>query len=104
MEIREYASRDDKTPFTDWLKKLRDRKACQKIHIQIDRLRLGNAGDYKSLGDGIYELRIHYGPGYRIYYGKEGNKIILLLCGGNKASQRQDVNLAKQYWADYRRR
>ena len=104
MEVREYASRDGKTPFTDWLKKLRDRIACQKIHVQIDRLRLGNTGDYKSLGDGIYELRIHYGPGYRIYYGKEANKIILLLCGGNKASQRQDVNLAKQYWKDYRRR
>ena len=104
MEIREYISREGKAIFTDWWRKLRDRQAREKIHIQIDRLALGNTGDYKSLGNGLYELRIHYGPGYRVYYGKTGKHIILILCGGNKASQRQDVNLAKQYWEDYRRR
>jgi len=104
MEIREYVRWDGKVPFTDWFKKIRDRQAREKIHIQIDRLVLGNTGDHKSLGNGIHELRINYGPGYRVYYGKTGKRIILLLCGGNKASQQQDVNRAKQYWKDYRRR
>ena len=104
MEIREYASRDGKAIFTEWWRKLRDRQARDRIHIQIDRLALGNTGDSKSLGNGIHELRIHYGPGYRAYYGKTGKRIILLLCGGNKASQQQDIKRAKHYWEDYRRR
>jgi putative addiction module killer protein len=102
MEIRIYTNRDGKSPFIDWLKRLRDQKARDTIHNRIDRLRLGNMGDYKALGNGIYEMRIHYSPGYRIYYGKTGKHIILLLCGGNKASQQQDINRAKQYWIDYR--
>ena len=104
MEIREYASRDGKAIFTEWWRKLRDRQARDRIHIQIDRLALGNTSDSKSLGNGIHELRIHYGPGYRVYYGKTGKGIILLLCGGNKASQQQDIKRAKYYWQDYRRR
>ena len=104
MEIRVYVSRDGKKPFVAWIKKLRDQRARDRIHNQIDRLRLGNTGDFKSIGNGIYELRIHYGPGYRIYFGQTGKQIILLLCGGNKASQQQDVNRAKQYWQEYRRR
>ena len=104
MEIRVYVRRDGKKPFVAWIKKLRDQRARDRIHNQIDRLRLGNAGDFKSIGNGIYELRIHYGPGYRIYFGQTGKQIILLLCGGNKASQQQDVNRAKQYWQEYRRR
>jgi len=104
MEVHVYVDSTGKTPFTDWMEKLRDRKARVKIHTRIDRLRLGNAGDYKTLGNGLFELRIHYGPGYRIYFGKAGESLILLLCAGNKATQRQDVNLAKQYWMDYRRR
>lgn len=104
MEVHVYVDSTGKTPFTDWMEKLRDRKARVKIHTRIDRLRLGNAGDYKTLGNGLFELRIHYGPGYRIYFGKAGESLILLLCAGNKTTQRQDVNLAKQYWMDYRRR
>jgi len=104
MEIRVYTTHDGKTPFIDWLQKLRDQRARDRIHNQVDRLRLDNAGNYRSLGNGICELRIHYGPGYRIYYGKTGKHIVLLLCGGNKASQQQDIKRAKQYWHDYRRR
>ncbi len=104
MEILEYVSRDGKIPFSVWWRKLKDRQARNRILIQIDRLELGNTGDCKSLGNGVYERRIHYGPGYRIYYGKTGKQIILLLCGGNKASQQQDVRRAKQYWEDYRSR
>ena len=66
MEIRVYVSRDGKKPFIDWLKKLRDQRARDRIHNQIDRLMLGNTGDFKSAGNGVFELRIHFGPGYRI--------------------------------------
>ena len=103
MEIRVYVSRDGKRPFIDWLKKLRDQRARDRIHNQVDRLRLGNTGDFKPVGNGVFELRIHCGPGYRIYYGRTGGQIILLLCGGDKASQQQDVKRAMQYWNDYRR-
>lgn len=103
MEIREYVSRDGKVPFHDWLKKLRDQRAIEKILIQLDRLALGNTGDCKSLGEGLHELRIHYGPGYRVYFGNTGKYIILLLCGGDKDSQQQDIKRARRYWTDYRR-
>ena len=103
MEIREYVSRDGKKPFIDWLKKIRDQRAIEKILIQVDRLEMGNTGHCRSLGDGLHELRIHYGPGYRVYFGNTGRHIILLLCGGNKASQQRDIKRARQYWKDYRR-
>jgi len=104
MEIREYVSRDGKTVFINWWKKLGDQRAREKIQIQLDRLELGNTGDCKSLGDGLHELRIHYGPGYRVYFGNTGKHIILLLYGGNKASQQRDIKRARKYWRDYRSR
>ena len=103
MEIREYVSCDGKAVFTHWLNKLRDRQARYRIRKRIDRLSLGNAGDSKSVGHGVYELRVHYGPGYRIYYGRLGRQTILLLCGGDKTTQQQDVRRAIDYWNDYRR-
>ena len=104
MEIREYVTDDGKAVFTIWLNKLRDRQARHRIRKRIDRLSLGNTGDSKSVGQGVYELRIHYGPGYRVYYGRLGEQIILLLCGGDKATQRHDVKKAIDYWNDYRSR
>ena len=104
MEIREYVTRDGKVPFNEWLKKLRDQRALEKILTRIDRLETGNTGQCKSLGEGLHELRIHYGPGYRVYFGNVGNCIILLLCGGDKASQQQDIKRARRYWNDCRRR
>jgi len=104
MEIRYYVTRDGKAVFVDWMKKLGDRQARDRIHKRIDRLSLGNTGDTKSVGHGVYELRIHYGPGYRIYYGRSGKQVILLLCGGDKTTQQNDVIRAIKYWKDYRRR
>ena len=104
MEIREYVNRDGKAVFTEWREKLRDRHARKIIMVQTDRLEMGVTGNCKSLGDGLHELRIHYGPGYRIYFGNTGKHIILLLCGGNKGSQQRDIKRARQYWKDYRRR
>jgi len=83
---------------------LRDTKARAAIRVRLDRLRLGNFGDCESVGDGVCELRIHFGPGYRIYPGQEGNILILPLCGGTKKSQTKDIRKAKTYWQDYKRR
>jgi putative addiction module killer protein len=83
---------------------LRDIKAKTKIAQRLNRLNLGNLGDYKSVGGGVYELRIDYGSGYRIYFGQIGTTIILLLCGGDKRTQAKDIEIAQKYWQDYRRR
>jgi putative addiction module killer protein len=104
MEIREYVSRDGKAIFTEWLEGIRDWQARAEIRTRIDRLELGNFGDCKPLGVGIHELRIHYGPGYRVYFGNMGKHIVLLLCGGSKASQQRDIKRAKEFWNDYRSR
>ena len=102
MEIYETAS--GRCPFNIWFENIRERHTRAKILTRLDRLKEGNFGDCKSLGEGIAELRIHYGPGIRIYYSKIGNRIILLLCGGDKSSQNKDVNKAKKYLKEYQYR
>jgi putative addiction module killer protein len=81
--------------FADWLRKLRDQNARARINARIRRLSLGNPGDAKSVGEGVSELRIDYGPGYRVYFSKRGNEIVLLLCGGDKTTQTNDIIKAK---------
>lgn len=100
-QIRFYVARNGKKPFVHWIESIKDVKARYRIKERLDRLRLGNFGDHKFVSEGVYELRLDFGSGYRIYFGKEGNKIILLLCGGNKASQRKDIKKAIVYWKDY---
>jgi putative addiction module killer protein len=78
-----------------WFSRLRDERARSRIDIRILRLAIGNPGDVKSVGGGVSELRIDYGPGYRVYFTQRGNTIILLLCGGDKSSQQQDIAQAK---------
>lgn len=86
-----------KTPeFERWLERLKDLQAELRIRTRIDRLRHGNAGDHKAVGEGVMEMRIHYGPGYRVYYTQRGLEWILLLAAGDKASQDQDISLALQ--------
>ena len=82
---------------------LKDERAEARILVQLDRLRIGLPGDWKSLGAGLCELRIHEGKGYRVYFGREGKAIVLLLCGGDKPTQRRDIDLARAYWRAYRR-
>jgi putative addiction module killer protein len=103
-EVREYLTGEGRSPFAEWLDGLRDRYARARIETRLARVRLGNLGDYAAVGDGVYELRVFYGPGYRIYFGLESNTVVLLLCGGTKSSQRRDIATAKAYWNDYRRR
>ena len=80
--------------FAKWLSKLDDRQARARIQVRIDRLVLGNAGDMKPVGDGVSELRVDYGPGYRIYFARRGRIILVLLCGGTKKTQQADVRRA----------
>ena len=102
--IEEYVTRDGKNPFREWLHGLRDIRARAKIRVRLARVRLGNFGDIRSVGGGISELRIPFGPGYRVYLGRTGTTVVLLLCGGDKSTQGRDVENAKKYWLDYHRR
>ena len=79
-----------------WLTGLRDQKAIARIQIRIDRLALGNPGDVRPVGSGISEMRIDYGPGYRIYFSQRGSEIVILLCGGDKTTQKSDIENAKR--------
>ena len=104
IEIELYETANGKRPFEIWIKNIKEIHTRAKILTRLDRLKLGNFGDCKTLQEGVCELRIHYGPGIRIYYGKIGNKVILLLCGGDKGSQERDVDKAKEYLKDYQSR
>lgn len=101
--INEYVTPDNKAPYSSWLGTLKDKIGKARIISQVDRMELGIFGDSKSVGEGVSELRIHYGPGYRVYYAQEGKNIYLLLCGGDKSSQDKDIKLAKQYWNNYKK-
>ena len=80
--------------FSSWLTDLRDKKAKAKILVRIDRLEMGNPGDVAPVGGGISEMKIHYGPGYRVYYRSRGQALVILLCGGDKSSQAADIRTA----------
>ena len=101
MEIRKYRDSRGRIPFDQWFEGLRDRRAKARIQIRVDRLAIGLEGDSKSVGGGIRELRIPEGKGYRVYYGRDGETVVLLLCGGDKSTQTRDIENAKQYWRDY---
>lgn len=88
--------------FDRWLTGLKDRHARARIEVRIRRLSLGNAGDVKPIGEGLSELRIDYGPGYRVYFMRRGPMIVVLLCGGDKGSQDRDIALAKNIAAQWK--
>lgn len=102
--LREYVTPEGKNPFRTWLHALRDVGARAKIRVRLNRVRLGNFGDAKAIGGGVSELRIPHGPGYRVYFARAGSTVVLLLCGGDKSSQKRDIEMAKDYWLDYQRR
>src|SRR5690348_5803785 len=101
VEIRRYTSELGRDIFGDWLSRIKDSRTQAKILARIDRLSFGNFGDSKSLGGGLFELRIDWGPGYRVYFAQIGRACILLLCGGDKSSQSADIRLAREYLRDF---
>lgn len=101
--LRIFRSKNGLLPFSDWFFSLVDLRARQKIASRLARVRAGNLGNLKSVGDGIQELKIDYGPGFRIYIGQLDSEIIILLCGGDKGSQNADIKKAKVYWKEYKK-
>ena len=104
IEIRRYQRVDGAVPLTDWLADLRDARARAKLEIRFRRVSLGIFGDIKPVGEGVLELREDIGPGYRVYVGRHGAALVILLCGGDKRSQDADIQRAKEYWLDWKRR
>lgn len=90
-------------PFVEWMISLDD-KAQTIVESRLNRIRLGNMGDVKTIGGGVHEFRIDYGPGYRIYFGNAGGKAILLLVGGGKSGQQKDIRKAMEYWREFKER
>lgn len=104
IELLEYVTENGQNPFREWLEGLRDQQARARIRVRLNRIRLGNFGDSKGVGSGVSELRISHGPGYRVYFGRKGNAVVILLYGGDKRTQSRDIALAQEYWNDYLRR
>ncbi|MDF0553027.1 type II toxin-antitoxin system RelE/ParE family toxin [Kamptonema sp. UHCC 0994] len=103
-EIQTYETNEGRIPFEEWLDSLRDREGKAKIKGRLQRIALANLGDCKLVGENVVELRIDYGPGYRVYFGEIGSTVVLLLCGGDKSTQDRDIRKAKEYWIEFRSR
>jgi putative addiction module killer protein len=104
LELRYYQTRDGKRPFMRWLEDLRDMQARTRITARLARIAVGGVGDAKPVGEGVMELKIDWGPGYRVYFARVGKVIALLLCGGDKRTQQKDIDRAKEYFEDYKAR
>ena len=102
--IYRYQTESGREPVTIWLERLRDKTASAAIRVRLRRLEAGNFGDCKSVGEGVAELRIDVGAGYRAYYARHGREVVILLCGGDKRTQNSDIQTAKKYWAEFKRR
>jgi len=100
LSVREYLTDRGVSPFREWLTGLAV-TARARIQARVLRFETGNLGDHRSVGEGVWEARCDFGPGYRIYFGKAGSALILLLLGGDKSTQRADIRRARNYWADY---
>ncbi len=101
--IREYLLPNGRSPYARWFDGL-DARAAAKVLVSLTRLELGNHSNAKSLGSGLFELKIDFGPGYRVYFGKDGDRLIILLGGGTKKRQSDDIKTAKVIWQDYKER
>ena len=104
FEVFRYQAENGVEPLTEWLLSMRDKQVQAKIRVRIKRLEAGNFGDSYPVGEGVSELREHLGAGYRVYFGRHGQRVVILLCGGSKKSQPADIKTAKAYWADWKRR
>jgi putative addiction module killer protein len=104
IELLEYITEKGRSPFSSWLLNLKDKSDRARIRVRLNRISLVNFGDCKSVGKGVSELRTTFGPGYRVYFGRVGTTVVILLGGGTKKSQPKDIEAAQNYWADYKRR
>ncbi len=102
-ELRYYCAQDGKSPFEDWFSGL-NAAAAAKIVVALARLEQGILSKAKGVGEGVFEYRIDWGPGYRVYFGQDGDLLVILLTGGTKRRQQRDIDVAKASWADYKRR
>ncbi len=103
MKIVEYLTADDTSPFRAWFDKL-DSRAAAKITTALIRIGMGNLSNVESVGGGVYERKIDYGPGYRIYFGMDGKEFVVLVGGGTKKRQALDIATAREHWTDYKKR
>ncbi len=104
IKIKHYIDAAGCNIFNDWWLNLKDYQAKAAIARRVERVEKGNFGDSKPLRDGVHELRIDVGPGYRVYYAKDGATVVLLLCGGDKRKQNNDIDRACRYWSDWQQR
>ncbi len=100
-EVLVFTTEDGQQPYSNWLNGLRDGTTRRRIIQRVTRLESGNYGDFKSLKDGVFELRLSFGSGYRVYFAEDGNTVVVLLCGGDKSTQEKDIETAKAYWKEY---
>jgi putative addiction module killer protein len=103
IDVREYNDRDGRSPFADWFDRL-NAQAAAKVATALTRLAGGNFSNIKGVGSGVFEFKIDFGPGYRVYFGKDGERLVILLGGGSKKRQHQDINTAHARWQDYKQR
>jgi putative addiction module killer protein len=103
IDMREYLDRRGHSPFREWRSRL-NAEARLKVTTALYRVGLGNFSNVKSVGAGVFECRINFGPGYRVYFGKDGEEIVILLGGGTKQRQQNDIHLATERWQDYKLR
>lgn len=96
-----YQDKNGNEPYTNWFNALKDKGARSRIETRLRRLEQGLYGDCEPVGEGVLELRMFFGPGYRVYFGEDEENIVILLCGGDKGSQKQDIKAAKEYWKEY---
>ncbi|MBK1725265.1 addiction module protein [Thiocystis violacea] len=103
MEVAQYETEAGESPFAAWFEGL-EARAAAKVRTALARIETGNFGDVKPVGEGVSERRIDFGPGYRVYFGQDGQKLVILLVGGTKKRQQRDIDQAKTYWHDYKHR
>lgn len=103
MDIREYETEDGRSQFAEWFDDL-DATAAAKVTTALTRLGQGNTSNVKGVGSGVFELKIDFGPGYRVYFGKDGQELVILLGGGTKKKQQRDIGNAQDCWKDYKDR
>jgi len=104
VQVYRYKTEAGAEPVTEWMLSLKDNLVQAKLRLRLNRVAEGNFGDCSSVGDVISELREHIGAGFRMYFGQQGKTIVILLCGGTKRTQTSDINTAKRYWTDWKKR